>query len=439
MIPHFDDRITNCWYKPGMALLALETALRDALTAAIGARPVTFVLAVSGGRDSMALLEAMSRSYPAERLIVAHYNHRTRGNESELDEALVKTECGRRGLRFVSERDPRTLASEGEWRQARRTFFSQVLAESGADYIVTAHHANDQLETVLMRLVRGTGLDGLQGIPRQSGSYLRPLLDVTRNEIDRYVADRQVKYRDDESNHSLDYLRNQIRHQAIPALLAGRSAADREATLKRIVATTDELAWVKNELDEGIADIYARLFVETDFWIRVGRPEFLALPRQKRLRLARRAIARVGTIVPSRTALNRLVKALEENRRGDELEGSIRVTQSCEQIFFHRTNAPRPRLELTKGRLRCPELGLSAEIPTDLARNCDARFPLPGDFQGTSKLKRIFLEMRIPKAERAILPLLVKPKNREAIWFFPQAHPAIKIETISFPFSFKAN
>ncbi len=181
--------------------------------------------AVSGGGDSMALLHLLAEHLPPGRLAVAHVNHRTRGKASDRDEALVRRTARSLGLACLVARLPRTKLrpSEDGLRNARYRALGGSLAKRfRASHIALAHTADDQAETILLRLVRGTGLGGLSGIPetRPLGKIglARPLLKIPKAELIRYLDRHHIRFAEDASNRDLTYARNRIRHKVLPEL-----------------------------------------------------------------------------------------------------------------------------------------------------------------------------------------------------------------------------
>jgi tRNA(Ile)-lysidine synthase len=199
------------------------------LQAAIAALPAgRWVVAVSGGADSVALLHLLHGRKDIQ-LLVAHLDHQTRAGESTEDARFVTTLCGKLGvamlLRTRAEMEGRLAELpanvQARYRELRLALFAEAIAGHGAQGVLQAHHADDQAETVLGRLVRGTGIEGLAGIPREATvngvRILRPLLAIRRQELRDYLAQRQLAWREDSSNRSLQYQRNRLR-----ALLAQR-------------------------------------------------------------------------------------------------------------------------------------------------------------------------------------------------------------------------
>jgi len=153
---------------------------------------------------------------------VAHVNHKLRGKASEKDAEFVRSFCASQGITFhCKDLDPVELHSgnvQSNARNARYDFLEEVAYHFGYDKIATAHNQDDTLETFLMNIMRGTGLNGLDGIPVKRGKIIRPLLFASRSMIETYAKTDSVSYREDASNASLKYLRNKIRHQVLPAI-----------------------------------------------------------------------------------------------------------------------------------------------------------------------------------------------------------------------------
>lgn len=190
----------------------------------LGATAATKVLAgVSGGMDSMVLLHILhSQGY---KVAAAHVNFNLRGDASEADAHLVRTWCTEYNIpHYELSEDTQSFAAEHNLntqlaaRDIRYAWWEQLVQEHSFDLIATAHHFDDNIETLFMNLLRGTGLKGLTGIPAIRERYIRPLLDVSRDEINAYAKEYNIPYRNDESNDSDDYQRNKIRHHLIPLL-----------------------------------------------------------------------------------------------------------------------------------------------------------------------------------------------------------------------------
>lgn len=184
----------------------------------------TVIVAFSGGADSMALLHFLMNRVAKNRILCAHVNHMLRAAEAEADAMFAEAYCKRSGIRFALLREDVAALAEKEkigteecGRLVRYRFFDS-LRKNENDVIVTAHNADDNVETVLMNLVKGTGLSGLCGIPAKRGAILRPLLRVSREEIERYCHVNGLAYVTDSTNAEDAYTRNRLRHHVLPEL-----------------------------------------------------------------------------------------------------------------------------------------------------------------------------------------------------------------------------
>ena len=182
----------------------------------------TFLIAVSGGVDSMVLLNLFENLNL--KFQVAHVNYHFRGEDSNLDQKLVENYCENHGLKFhlknISEEEKSGMKSLQNWaRNIRYDFFFKILKQENLDFIVTAHHLSDELETFLINLSRGSGIKGLSGIPRNENKILRPLLNFSKTEIYDFAKENNLEFREDQSNEKDDYLRNKIRNQLTPKIL----------------------------------------------------------------------------------------------------------------------------------------------------------------------------------------------------------------------------
>ncbi len=185
------------------------------------------LLGVSGGPDSMALLNILYELNETFKcnLYVAHINHGIRGEEADKDEVYVERYCRKFNIPFYLKRvnmneyaKKHKLSSEEAGREIRYKFFEEILIQLGGGKIAVAHNKNDQAETLIMRFIRGTGLDGLKGMKYKNSNIIRPLLDISRNEIEKYCDLNNINPRIDRSNLETIYERNKIRLELIPYL-----------------------------------------------------------------------------------------------------------------------------------------------------------------------------------------------------------------------------
>lgn len=180
------------------------------------------LLAVSGGVDSMVLLDLFYKL--RFDICVAHCNFQLRGKESDADEMLVREICQESYIPyFINSFETIDFAKENKLsiqlaaRKLRYDWFQELLL-LGFDYVLTAHHLDDNVETLLINFTRGTGLEGLTGIPAQNGNIIRPLLPFSRLEIENYALENKIQWREDSSNASDKYFRNKLRHNIVPTL-----------------------------------------------------------------------------------------------------------------------------------------------------------------------------------------------------------------------------
>ena len=183
-------------------------------------------LAVSGGKDSMFLLNYWVENRASlPDFFVVNIDHNLRGEESKADSKFVREFCKENGVECKCyDEDIKGYCDKGGYgleqgaRLRRREIFAEVVRETKANRVVTAHHKDDQCESVLMHVFRGSGINGLRGMPFDDGLILRPLLDTSGEEIEREMKSRGWEYRVDSSNLSVDYTRNKLRNEIIPMI-----------------------------------------------------------------------------------------------------------------------------------------------------------------------------------------------------------------------------
>jgi tRNA(Ile)-lysidine synthase len=254
-------------------------------------------VAVSGGPDSVCLLHVLLDLAPAfdVSLSVAHLNHQLRGAESDRDEEFVAGLAARYGLPFY--RASADIAAtkdnlEQAGRRARRSFFAGL----GADRVALGHTQDDQSETVLFRLLRGSGLRGLAGIyPVTAGdsgrpSYIRPLIDVTRGEVVEFLRGRGIEWREDSSNLDPRFARNRIRGSLLPQLASEWNPQIGESLAQLASLAHDEERWWRSYID----DLSAGILLPRSGGIELLASSLAALPSAVSRRLVRRAIAQVN-------------------------------------------------------------------------------------------------------------------------------------------------
>ncbi len=209
------------------------------------------IVAVSGGPDSLCLLDILNHIKQRFELsiIVAHVNHGIRQRESEIEARFVRLKSFHMDLPFeqLSVSVPaiaqeKALSIEQAGRTVRHRFLKKLLNKYQGQKIALGHHADDQVETILMRVIRGSGLQGLKGIPAKRNSFIRPLIDCSRQEIEAYCQRRKIAYCVDSSNREPMYLRNKIRQQLIPMLTKEYNPSIRKHLLQLHTIVQDELS-----------------------------------------------------------------------------------------------------------------------------------------------------------------------------------------------------
>jgi tRNA(Ile)-lysidine synthase len=189
------------------------------------------LIAVSGGVDSVVLLDMLAKDFNKKNkdltsfLGIAHCNFGLRGQESEEDEAFVASLAHHYQIPFFYKKfetlafaEKHKLSIQVAARKLRYTWFDEILQTHHFQYVATAHHLNDSIETVLYNLAKGTGIAGLHGILPKQGNIIRPLLTLSKQEITQYATDNQLVWREDSSNATDKYSRNLLRHQVVPIL-----------------------------------------------------------------------------------------------------------------------------------------------------------------------------------------------------------------------------
>lgn len=222
------------------------------------------LLAVSGGVDSMVLTHFFKAlNY---NIAIAHCNFNLRGEESDGDENFIRSYAQENDIEiFVTHFDTVSFAEDTKLsiqmaaRQLRYAWFQELMEQKGLDYLLTAHHLDDSIETFLINFTRGTGLEGLTGIPQQNDNVIRPLLPFTRVEIENYAEENGIKWREDSSNASDKYMRNKLRHDIIPVLKSMNT--DFSGSFKE---TLQHLQQVQSLAEDASVLVYKQVVTEVD-------------------------------------------------------------------------------------------------------------------------------------------------------------------------------
>ena len=245
------------------------------------------IVAVSGGPDSVCLLHVL-RELKIRVVGIAHINHKLRGEDSEEDQQFVAALAREMKLEFYSTTAVCECGNlEQTARRARREFFYDLIRQGHADRIALGHTRDDQAETVLFRMLRGSGLAGLAGIlPVTAEGLIRPLLDVTRSDIDAFLRARGIPWREDASNREPMFARNRIRHELLPLLKQDWNPRLAESLAHLADLAYEEERWWARE----IARLGGQMFTTYPGVVEVSARELGQLPRAVARRLLRHAI-----------------------------------------------------------------------------------------------------------------------------------------------------
>lgn len=324
------------------------------------------LVAVSGGPDSLCLLHVLWTEREARQLgcvEAAHLDHGLRGAESAAEADWVTAWCAERGIVChvgqVNVGAERGRSVQEAARTARYAFLEQTAARAGADKIATGHTRDDQAETVLANVLRGSGLDGLRGIPERWGRIVRPLLDVTRAEVEAYNAAHGLSPRQDPSNLSAEhYTRNRIRLELLPELRKNYNSAVNAALLRLSAIAARDSDYLAQQAAAALADV-----------ARAEHAASLVLDRAA-LRALHPALLRYVL----RQAIER-VRGTSEGVTNEHLEAICRAVPNMSEANFTLTlPAPLCRVRVTE-----PVVILSAAKQAAPAAKVSAALPVPGE------------------------------------------------------------
>ena len=391
------------------------------------------IVGISGGGDSVCLLFLLSR-YQKRRpfhLLGIHVNHGIRGQEALRDQEYAKKLCERLGVPFtvytysvpaIAQQEKRSLEEAG--RMVRRRAFEEKAASLGKKTVIAlAHHENDNAETVLHNLIRGTKAAGMGGIrPIQEigegVTYIRPLLKVTREEIETYLRQQQIPWMTDSTNQELEYTRNRIRHRIIPEMEKINPKA-----VSHIAQAADTFQAIEEYLT-GQADMLYREYVEqreNGYWI---RKELFLEKELMQSYVIRMVLERAADKKQDLTAFHvESILSLGKGRTGASvsLPGGVLASQVYGDLYVRVPNSgetPLKELELEIfpwENQQIPEKTYTKWFDYDkIKSSLEIRHRKPGDFLtiadtgGRKKLKDYFIDCKIPREEREKLTLLAE-------------------------------
>lgn len=373
----------------------------------------TVICAVSGGADSMALLWAMElmKDKLGIRLAAAHFNHNLRGEESNRDADFVKAFCNAHGIPVYMGEGKVETGEKGLEAAARNARYAFLQSLPGK--IATAHTADDNAETLLMHLVRGTGLKGLGGIAPVRENLIRPMLTVTRQEVIAFLEKEHISYVTDSSNETDAFLRNRLRHHVMPLLKQENPSLGENLSAMALRLRQDEEAL--DTLAEPSTDVAA----------------LRELPRAIQTRVLAKLLVSFGVKEPEgeHIELLRRVVYSENPSACGEFPGHITVGRQYNKLIKWEA---RPALGVyplnCPGETEIPELGKKVILrkpcgegmPVRLQGEAVLRSRMEGDTitlpGGTKTLKKLFIDKKIPAADRDRIPVIADDHGVAAVY-----------------------
>ena len=362
--------------------------------------------AVSGGRDSMCLLHYLHSIAPDCGFTVAagHFNHQMRA-EADADEQFVRTFCAERNIPFYTAAAPVyeraeawNLSVEETGRRLRYEFLSRTGSQIGASRIATAHHGRDNAETVLLNLLRGTGTEGLGGIPPVRGKFIRPLLQTSREEIEAYCAEHNIPFVEDSTNRDTHYARNRLRLELWPQLETINS------NLTAALGRTAAIVRAENDYLDALAE--EKLPAEGTA---VPLDTLRQAPEVLRRRMLRLMLHRLPTGKKDVSAAHiaAMLELVEKGRGTLTLPDGARIRCAEGTLTFSVAQTAPPEQTLHKG---CNHWGdftitLSGEVEGLTVRSWRRNDRLAVE-NGSRSLKRLFLDGGISPLHRDFLPVV---------------------------------
>lgn len=365
------------------------------------------VCALSGGADSVAMTFGfyLLREQLGIALEAAHFDHNLRGEESREDARFAEEFCQGYGIRLHMGSAPVTPGKKGLEAAAREARYAFLLSLPGK--ILTAHTADDNAETVLMHLLRGTGLRGLGGIAPQNGRVLRPMLDITRAEVEAFLTEYALPHREDSSNRGDDFLRNRLRHGVMPLLRRENPSLAENVSAMALRLRRDE-KYIQSQLPAGMP----------------GVGELRAMDPALQSRCLERFLRQCGVKEPQQCHLE-LVRGLvysdKPSARGN-FPGGITIARNYDRLEKQET--PRTVEEgLLEGTMELPQAGLRIRVvpAEEILEKPEAFTVRPrgsirvrsrreGDairtWGGAKSVKKLFIDRKIPACQRPAMPVL---------------------------------
>ena len=410
------------------------------------------VAAVSGGSDSVALVRLLQRvatELDVSVVGLAHVNHGLRGAAADADEQFCRELAVELGLAATISRvevsrvtNGARLSPEDAARRARYEALANALVQLGGDVVALGHTRDDQAETVMLKLFRGAGARGMGGIYPRNGVFVRPLLDIGRDDLRRWLVQHGYRWVDDETNANLCIPRNLMRHTVLPSIAQaiGRDVAQALARQAAIARADDEVLEALTDAAE------SRAVMRTGEQVRLDRPQLAAEPTAIQRRVLMRALQAAGVSRPGFDAVESLRELATGKGSSLEFKNRVRAYRIAGGVVL--TNSGRDaeapvqpfRYSLTiPGGVLVPEAGMTVSArPYDaltgpdsdlqaavdaeaiggtvIVRNWKAGDALrPAGVGGRKKLQDVFVDRKIPRHERARLPLVANAADH-VVW-----------------------
>ncbi len=366
----------------------------------------TILVALSGGPDSVALLHILSFLRKSERwkLTALYINHGIRPKEAEKEEEFCRGFCEKLSVCYLVEHVdiPKLARSQKKGleetaRDVRYEILEQTADQIGAERIAIGHHQDDQVETVLFRIIRGTGLTGLIGIPYKRGRIIRPLLSTRKEEILAYIKKNELSYCEDSSNKDLSFRRNYLRHHLLPMI---RSDLNPQVDLA-LAHLAEIVAGEECFLQEVVRkEAQAVVSVRCSGKVELLIEKFLKKQQWLRWRLLRYCMAvvsgRVGMQSHDRDLIERLDRFCFSKQKSMSLPGQLHVTRIGDRFFFHQSKREPYSFQLSFGHDVLIE-GIGLRIKAQLLRKKPLSVTMP------RQAKRVLIDY-----DRLVLPLEVR-------------------------------
>ncbi len=397
----------------------------------------TVLAALSGGADSVAMCHILHTL--GINVTAAHLNHNIRGDEARRDMEFSKAFAKELGVRFVSKsvnvpeyaRD-RGISEETAGRELRYAFFNDVCNELGISLIATAHNRNDRAETILMNMMRGAAMPGLSGIPYRRDNIIRPVLDLTRQEIELYCADNGLLYVTDSTNKLDNYTRNKIRHRLLPLIESGFNPNFITTAAKNADIMSDNADYLAQVSDS----VYERTVFGNSADAGMLKNEHIAI---RRLVIKKMLLAVLESDDISSEFIEGTADLIRDNVTGKAIDlpkgfkarmeyGRLVIDKAVDTAPYEykiKLNEPvyikerniRIIVENAKHRANDKAMYFSG-IDTDnmyIRNRRDGDWFYPTGMNGKKKLKNYFIDSKIPRNERNSLPIFVSGENVAAI------------------------